>query len=153
MSNLFYIFADKCDKNPPLLHHTYQRVYRLKLGYLLLNEEINYVCHQQDNETWHIIGQIENLPLLNYLIFSHFPSNKELISGELIPRAIRRYGYNIIKILHGDFCIINEDAAGKLLVISDERHSKTIIQGIQLLSATCGNTPSALQYRKINADH
>ncbi len=120
MSNRFCVILNEGNKLLTLTTQPQDKVYLLRQGYLLIGDNTPYKAFEIDKESWHIIGHIDNLPLLNYLLFSYYPSHNDFISKEIICFAIKRYGMKIIELLQGNFCIICEDAKGNLTLVTED---------------------------------
>ncbi|TKI04861.1 carbapenam-3-carboxylate synthase domain-containing protein [Martelella alba] len=120
MSNHFCIFLNEGNNSLIYSPRSNDKVYPLKQGHLLIINDTPYSVFSQYDETWHIIGHIDNLHLLNYLLFSHYPSNNEVIDTEIVWRAIKRYGLSIIELLMGNFCVVYEDGEGNLTLVTED---------------------------------
>jgi len=127
MSNRFCVILNQGNNILTISKRSHDQLHELRQGHLLIGENTPYKSFSQDNESWHIIGHIDNLPLLNYLLFSHYPSAGHLVSEEIICLAIRRYGMKIIELLKGDFCVIYEDAEGNLTLVTEDESSRLVM--------------------------
>ena len=119
MSNRFCIILNEGNKSLTMNTPLEDKVYRLKQGYLLIGDRTPYNVFNISSQSWHIIGHIDNLPLLNYLLYSYYPSQNDFISKKIICLAVKRYGMRIIELLQGNFCIIYEDAEGNLTLVTE----------------------------------
>lgn len=120
MSNRFCIILNEGNQLLSIVSDAEDKVYKLKQGCLFIGNDTPYSTFTMNNESWHIIGHIENLPLLNYLLFSYYPSHHDLINKEIICLAVKRYGMKIIELLQGNFCIIYEDCEGNLTLVTED---------------------------------
>ncbi len=127
MSNRFCVILNQGNNILTISKQSHDQLYALRQGHLLVGENTPYKFFSQEDESWHIIGHIDNLPLLNYLLFSYYPSAGHLISEEIICLAIKRYGMKIIELLKGDFCVIYEDAEGNLTVVTEDDSSRLVM--------------------------
>ena len=119
MSNRFCIFLNEGSNLFTFKIQAQDKLYPLKQGHLLIIGDTPYSAYHLHNETWHIIGHIDNLHLLNYLLFSYYPSNNEIISKEIVFLAIKRYGMRILELLSGNFCVVYEDKEGNLTLVTE----------------------------------
>jgi len=119
MSNRFCIILNEGNQLLSFSSQPEDKIYKLKQGHLFIGGDTPYSTFTINNESWHIIGHIENLPLLNYLLFSYYPSHHDLINKEIICLAVKRYGMKIIELLRGHFCIIYEDSEGNLTLVTE----------------------------------
>ncbi len=124
MSNRFCVILNQGNNILTVLKYPHDKLHKLRQGHLLIGEHTPYKSYNQEDGSWHIIGHIDNLPLLNYLLFSYYPSAGDLISEEIISFAVKRYGMKIIELLKGNFCIIYEDAEGNLTLVTEDDQSK-----------------------------
>lgn len=124
MGNRFCVILSQGNNTLAITSRPRGKVYQLRQGQLFIGDGTPYKAYNQGEESWHIIGHIDNLPLLNYLLFNYYPSNADFISEEIISLAVKRHGMSIIELLRGNFCIIQEDPEGNLtLVTEDEEQS------------------------------
>lgn len=128
MSNRFCVILNQGNNILTISKQSHDKLHKLRQGHLLVGENTPYKSFSQDDEYWHIIGHIDNLPLLNYLLFSYYPSAGHSISEEIICIAIKRYGMKIIELLKGDFCVIYEDAEGNLTLVTEEDSSHLVTE-------------------------
>ncbi|XBS69278.1 carbapenam-3-carboxylate synthase domain-containing protein [Acerihabitans sp. KWT182] len=124
MSNRFCIILNEGNKSLTMETPPNDKIYPLRQGILIIGERTPYKAFNINSESWHIIGHIDNLPLLNYLLYSHYPSQNDVISKEIICLAVKRYGMKIIELLQGNFCIIHEDPVGDLTVVTEGETQK-----------------------------
>jgi len=127
MSNRFCVILNQGNNILTISKQSHDQLHELRQGHLLVGENTPYKYFSQEEESWHIIGHIDNLPLLNYLLFSYYPSAGHLISEEIICLAIKRYGMKIIELLKGDFCVIYEDAEGNLTLVTEDEGSQLVL--------------------------
>ncbi|WP_413721482.1 carbapenam-3-carboxylate synthase domain-containing protein [Sodalis sp. RH23] len=120
MSNRFCVILNQGNNILTITSRPHGKIHRLRQGQLFIGDGTPYKTYNQGDESWHIIGHIDNLPLLNYLLFNYYPSGADPISEEIISLAVKRHGMSIIALLKGDFCIIHEDAEGNLTLVSEE---------------------------------
>ncbi|NDL63647.1 carbapenam-3-carboxylate synthase domain-containing protein [Acerihabitans arboris] len=135
MSNRFCVILNQGNNSLTITTHPQGKVHKLRQGQLFIGGGTPYKTYNQGNESWHIIGHIDNLPLLNYLLFNYYPSTSDLINEEIIGLAVKRYGMNIIELLKGNFCIIHEDADGNLTLVTEDE-DQHVAPGAPRL---CGN--------------
>lgn len=120
MSNRFCVILNQENNLPTTSLHPPGMFHSLRQGKLFIGGGTPYKTYNQGNESWHIIGHIDNLPLLNYLLFNYYPTTSDLIKNDIIGLAVSRYGMSIIQLLKGSFCIIHENAEGDLTLITEE---------------------------------
>ncbi len=120
MSNRFCIILNEGNNILTFSTPLQDKIYKLRQGFLFIGDRTPYHTFDIKRESWHIIGHIDNLPLLNYLLYSHYPSQHDVISMDIICLAVKRYGMKIIELLHGNFCIVYEDAEGNLTLVTEK---------------------------------
>ncbi|WP_213990754.1 DUF1933 domain-containing protein [Sodalis sp. dw_96] len=142
MSNRFCIILNEGNNLLTLKTSPQDKVYRLRQGHLFIGNHTPYDAFDLNSESWHIIGHIDNLPLLNYLIYSYYPSQHDVISKEIICLAVKRYGMKILELLQGNFCIIYENAEGDLtLVTEDETQRGNALKAADNAETDCADAP------------
>ncbi|QWA11926.1 DUF1933 domain-containing protein [Sodalis ligni] len=120
MSNRFCIILNEGNTILTFATPLQDKIYKIKQGFLFIGDRTPYHTFDIKSESWHIIGHIDNLPLLNYLLYSHYPSQHEVLSLDIICLAVKRYGMKIVELLQGNFCIVYEDAEGNLTLVTEK---------------------------------